>query len=180
MDRESQAKYTGSVSEMQAWLLDMRRTSQLPIRTNMTKSSSPAALNPINAIREWWRSPRRLGLFGLGAAAIILYEAARAWYRPYIYANGIEDFHLADTLGNSLGTIATVLVFASLFGRSHADGLFVLRASAIAVAVYELAHPLLGKPIDPYDLAATVVAGVICQAAYRWHYRRQLGPAAIG
>ena len=81
----------------------------------------------------------------------------------FVYSRGLNDFHIADTLGNSQGTVATVLVFASVFGRSPTQTLFVLRATAIAVGVYELAHPLLGKPIDPFDLLATVLAGFLCQ-----------------
>lgn len=113
-------------------------------------------------------------LLVLGLLAVAVYEAARAWYRPFIYANGIDDLHVADTLGNSLGTAATALVLASVFGRTHSQTLFVLRAAAIGVAVYELAHPLLGKPVDPYDLVATLLAGLVCQGAYLLAYRREL------
>jgi hypothetical protein len=45
----------------------------------------------------------------------------------------------------------------SVLGRKVADDLFLLRTVVIAVFVYELAHPLLGKPIDIWDLMATVV-----------------------
>jgi hypothetical protein len=126
------------------------------------------------ALFEWLRSSRRMTLLAIGLSAVGIYEAARAWYRPFVYSQGVNDFHVADTLGNSLGTTATVFVFASIFGRSHIKTLFVLRAAAIAVAGYELLHPLLGKPIDPYDLLATVLAGLLCQGIYRWVYRREL------
>ena len=89
-----------------------------------------------NAFLEWLRSVRRMTLLAIGLCAVGIYEAARAWYRPLVYSQGLSDFHVADTLGNSLGTIATVLVFASIFGRSHKQTLFVLRAAAIAVAVF--------------------------------------------
>ena len=116
---------------------------------------------------EWIRSRRRMTALAIGLSAVLVYEAARAWYRPFVYSRGIFDFHIADTLGNSLGTIATVMVFASLFGRTPAQGLFVLRASAMAVVVYELAHPLLGKPVDPADILATVLAALLCDFVYR-------------
>ena len=86
-------------------------------------------------------------LMGLGA--VVLYEIARATYRPYIYSRGINDFHIADTIGNSLGTVATIFVFTSLFGRDLAQDYFMIRTVTISLAVSELAHPLLGKPIDP-------------------------------
>ena len=126
------------------------------------------------AFLSWLQSRRRMALLALGLLAVGLYEIARAWYRPFVYSRGLNDFHIADTLGNSLGTVATVLVFASILGRSHTQTLFVLRAAAIAVAAYELAHPLLGKPIDPLDLIATLLAGFVCQYAYLAFYRREL------
>lgn len=134
----------------------------------------PALLIWKDALLEWLRSTRRMTLLAIGLSAVGVYEAARAWYRPFVYSQGLSDFHLADTLGNSLGTIATVLVFASIFGRSHMQTLFVLRTAAIAVAVYELLHPLLGKPIDAFDLLATILAGLLCQGVYRWIFRREL------
>lgn len=103
----------------------------------------------------------------VGISAVILYETARAYYRPFIYSNGINDYHIADTLGNSLGTVATVFVFASLLGRQSAQDSFLIRAVTISVLVYEVAHPLLGKPIDPWDIAATVLAGLFCEVLYR-------------
>ncbi|MEK7727763.1 MAG: hypothetical protein AAB354_05075 [candidate division KSB1 bacterium] len=103
----------------------------------------------------------------IGISAILLYELARAYYRPFIYARAINDFHIADTLGNSLGTVANVFVFVSLFGRNIAQDYFLIRTVTIGVLVYEVAHPLLGKPIDPWDICATVVAGSFCEGFYR-------------
>ena len=103
----------------------------------------------------------------VGLSAVLLYEIARAYYRPYIYSRGINDFHIADTLGNSLGTIATVFVFTSLLGRDIAQDFFLIRTVTISVLVYEAAHPLLGKPVDLWDMVATVLAGICCEGLYR-------------
>lgn len=70
------------------------------------------------------RSKKRVRNMIVGISAVLLYEAARAYYRPFIYSNAINDFHLADTLGNSLGTVAAVFVFASLLGRDRAKDYF--------------------------------------------------------
>ncbi|NUN70948.1 MAG: hypothetical protein HUU02_14705, partial [Bacteroidetes bacterium] len=101
----------------------------------------------ITAVRLWMQSKRRMIAMAIGLAAVLVYEAARAYYRPYIYAHGINDFHIADTLGNSLGTVATAFFFVSLLGTTELKGLFFLRVSVISVTVYELGHPLLGKPV---------------------------------
>jgi len=112
----------------------------------------------------------------MGLSALVIYEVARVTYRPYIYSRGIYDFHIADTLGNSLGTVATIFVFVSLFGRDRAQAYFLIRTVTISVLVYEVAHPVLGKPIDPWDILATVLAGVFCEILHRLIHKQ---PQAI-
>jgi len=125
-------------------------------------------------ITNWLSSKRRIINLVIGLSAVLIYEIARVTYRPYIYSNSINDFHIADTLGNSLGTIATVFVFLSILGRKISDDLFLLRTVVISVFVYELAHPLLGKPIDIWDLMATIVGGILCEIIYKWIHKREL------
>jgi hypothetical protein len=126
------------------------------------------------AFTDWFSNKSRVLHLFIGLLAVLLYEVARAYYRPFIYANGLNDFHIADTLGNSLGTVATVFVFTSLFGTDHAREVFLIRTVTIAVIVYELAHPLLGKPIDPWDAVATIVAGIFCEGLHRLIHRRSM------
>lgn len=98
---------------------------------------------------------------------MLAYEILRAYYRPWVYAQGLNDFHVADTLGNSLGTVAQVFVFISVLGRTIQQDHVLIRIVTVAVAVYELAHPLLGKPIDPWDIVATAIAGIFCEGLHR-------------
>lgn len=129
-------------------------------------------------ITDWLFSKRRIINMVIGLSAVLLYEAARAYYRPFIYSNEINDFHIADTLGNSLGTVATVFVFTSLLGHNHTQDFFLLRTVIISVLVYEVAHPLLGKSIDPWDMVATVIAGFFCEGFYRLiHGQKQSTPS---
>lgn len=111
---------------------------------------------------------RRLLNLSVGLASLALTELARTYYRPFVRAQGFNDFHVADTLGNSLGTVTTVFVLLAVFGRGEAsyDRQF-LYIGPVGVFVYELAHPLLGRPIDPWDLLATVVAGLAAAGLYR-------------
>jgi hypothetical protein len=122
-------------------------------------------------IIHWLKSKRRMINLFIGLSAVLIYEVARAYYRPFIYTNRINDFHVADTLGNSLGTIATIFVFVSLLGIDRANDIFLIRTVTIAVFVYELAHPLLGKSIDPFDIIATVIAGIFSEILYRLIHR---------
>ena len=129
-----------------------------------------------NEIIAWRHSKRRMINLMIGLSAVVIYEIARVSYRPYIYARGINDLHIADTLGNSLGTVATIFVFVSLLGRDQAWDYFLIRTVTISVLVYEVAHPLLGKPVDLWDIVATVLAGVFCEILYRFIHER---PQAI-
>lgn len=131
------------------------------------------------AVTGWFfNKSRMLNLF-IGLLAVLLYEVARAYYRPFIYANGLNDFHIADTLGNSLGTVATVSVFTSIFGTDYASEVFIIRTVTISVFLYELAHPLLGKPTDPWDMVATIFAGILCEGTHKLIHKRSIKTISV-
>ncbi|MFZ6009386.1 MAG: hypothetical protein ACOYXT_03490 [Bacteroidota bacterium] len=120
-------------------------------------------------ITKWKLTKERTINLAIGMTAILIYEfIARPIYRPYIYRNNISDFHIADTVGNSLGTIATVFVLIGVFGQGRAQHLFLIKTITMSVALFEIAHPLLGKPIDPWDIVATLVTGGLCLILYRF------------
>lgn len=121
-----------------------------------------------------WKFSRSKGIsLALGLGALLVYEfIARPYYRPYIYANNINDFHIADTIGNSLGTIAVVFGFLFMIGGERSKDIFLIKTVTISVVIYEMAHPLLGKPIDPWDIAATLLTGAFCFVIYQSLYKR--------
>ena len=104
-------------------------------------------------------------LFGL--SALLLTEVGRHVYRPFIYARGIDDFHIADTLGNSFGTITTIFVMLAVFGGDQKSDDRIVLCSTVGVVLYELGQPLMGNPVDPWDVLATVVAGLLTWALCR-------------
>ncbi len=121
----------------------------------------------IQEIRQRKVTKERILHLCIGIGAVLIYEFfARPVYRPYIYEHAIDDFHIADTIGNTLGTVATVFVLLALFGKGRREDIFVINATVIGVAVYELAHPLLGKPVDPWDVGATIISGLVCRIVY--------------
>lgn len=120
-----------------------------------------------DGIRTWKFTRERVINLSIGLSAVLIYEfIARPLYRPYIYQNNINDYHIADTIGNSLGTIATVFVLIGLIGQGRTQHLFLIKTITVSVALYELAHPLLGKPIDPWDVLATFITGGFCWMLY--------------
>src|SRR5262245_12760007 len=123
-------------------------------------------------ISKWLTSRRRIINLLIGLAAVALYEILRAYYRPYAYSQGFNDLHVADTLGSSIGTVAQVFVFVSILGRDIRLDYFLIRIVTVSIVIYELAHPLLGKPIDPWDILATVLAGAFCEIVHRLIHRQ--------
>lgn len=126
-------------------------------------------------ISKWKLTKERVLYLSIGLAAILIYEfLAGPFYRPYIYRNNINDFHIADTLGNTLGTVATVFVLIGFFGQGRAQHLFLIKTITISVILYEIAHPLLGKPIDPWDIIATGMTGGFCLLLFTWIHPKAL------
>ena len=117
---------------------------------------------------KWTLTKGRVINLTIGLSAVWIYEfIARPIYRPYIYRNNINDFHVADTIGNSLGTIAAIFVSIAFLGETRMQHLLLIKIIAISVVLYEIAHPLLGKPIDPWDIVATILTGGLCLIVYR-------------
>lgn len=114
-------------------------------------------------ITHWALTRYKFINLSIGTAALLVYECiGRPLYRPYIYSRDLYDFHVADTLGNSLGTMAAVFILVGLFSHSRAQGDFLIKISTVSIVLYELAHPLLGKPIDGWDMVATILSGALC------------------
>lgn len=109
----------------------------------------------------------------IGFSALLILEfIARPIYRPYIYRNQINDFHLADTLGNSIGVMAAIFIPIGFF-RGRSRHLFLINTITISVVIFELAQPLLGKPVDPWDILATILTGMFCLVLYNVIHRNK-------
>jgi hypothetical protein len=102
---------------------------------------------------------RRLINSLVGLVGLVVTEVGRHVYRPIIYSRGIFDFHVADTLGNSVGTMTLIFFLLAVFGRDRKADDRIILCGTVGTVLYELGSPLLGKPIDPWDVAATAVAG---------------------
>lgn len=111
---------------------------------------------------HWKFSKYKLINFLIGIAALLIYElAGRPYYRPWVYANSINDFHIADTLGNSLGTIAAIFIPLAILTNGPKHGLPLIKLLTTSIVIYEIAQPLLGKPIDLWDIAASILTGLL-------------------
>lgn len=118
-------------------------------------------------LRNWKLTKYKAINFAIGISALLIYEfVGRPIYRPYIYSNKINDFHIADTLGNTLGTLPTIFFLIAILSNDTKKGNYLIKLGTFSIVVFELVHPLLGKPIDIWDILATILTGFISYLVY--------------
>ena len=125
-------------------------------------------INDFTAELKNWRLTKYKSInFAIGITALLTYEyIGRPIYRTYIYTNEINDFHVADTLGNTFGTLATLFILIALLSNGTIKGNYLIKVGTFSVCVFELISPLLGKPIDVWDILATILAGLVSYVMY--------------
>jgi hypothetical protein len=124
-------------------------------------------------LKNWKLTGYKAINFAIGVSGLLIYEfLARPIYRPYIYENKINDFHIADTIGNTFGTLPTLFFLTAILSNDTVKGNFLIKLGTFSVIVFELAHPLLGKPIDIWDIIATAITGIISYLLYNSIFRK--------
>jgi len=92
----------------------------------------------------------------------IVTEIGRHVYRPIIYQNGINDFGLADSIGNIGGIIAQIFLGLVLMNSNLKQGFRVIGVLIIGYIFYEFMQPLLPKgTFDWKDVFGTVLGGML-------------------
>jgi hypothetical protein len=110
-------------------------------------------------------SLKKITLF-IGIAAFSITELGRSFYRPYIYANKIDDYFIADTIGNSFGTITAIFMILTLSGKGTNKDWKIVFIIIAGLLFYELLN-LTGKTsVDINDMIATIVFGLISFLLY--------------
>lgn len=124
-------------------------------------------------LKNWKLTKYKVINFAIGFAALLIYEfIGRPIYRPYIYAHGINDFHIADTLGNTFGTMPTLFFLVAILSNDKVKGNYLIKLGTLSIVIFELVHPLLGKPIDIWDIIATIITGFFSYALYNTLFRK--------
>lgn len=122
----------------------------------------------------------RIILFLIFISMFVITEIGRKIYRPYIYANDIFDFWIADTIGNFTGTIA--IIFFDLAGVNpyYKKGRWFILIITSGLIVYELVQYFLPgrNTCDWKDIVATIIAGVISFGLYKFIYRNNINKEA--
>ncbi len=117
---------------------------------------------------------KRLVYFLIFVVAFALTEIGREVYRPYIYENGINDFGVADTVGNFFGTITQVYFMLFLLNPTYKNGLWFFPFFVIGYSIYEITQLFIeGSYFDRKDIVATVLAGGLALLLYQQIFRRR-------
>ncbi|MEY3420328.1 MAG: hypothetical protein RIR48_608 [Bacteroidota bacterium] len=129
----------------------------------------------ISELRNWKLTKYKAINFTIGIFALLVYEfVGRPVYRLYIYDNKINDLHFADTLGNTFGTFTTIFILIAILSKETTKGNYLIKLGTFSVVVFELAHPLLGKSIDIWDIIATFTTGFVSHLLYNSIFKNQI------
>ena len=79
----------------------------------------------------------RLLFFFIAAAAFAVTEFGRHVYRPYVRANGIDDFGLADSIGNLGGIVVQIFVVLAVVNATKKQSYRLVALMAAGYVAYE-------------------------------------------
>jgi glycopeptide antibiotics resistance protein len=103
----------------------------------------------------------------LAVLSFVLTEIGRYVYRPYIYESGIDDFGIADSMGNLGGIIVQIFLMLAVLNPPrkivHHTFFFVIGGYVL----YEFMQLILPKgTFDWIDVYGTLVGGVLAIIFY--------------
>jgi len=98
----------------------------------------------------------RLAFLLMAAAAFVLTEFGRKVYRPFVRRSGIEDFGLADSIGNLGGILVQIFLMMAAVNATRRQSYRLAVLLALGFVVYEFLQPYLPRGVfDWKDVAAT-------------------------
>jgi len=91
-----------------------------------------------------------------------LTEIGRYIYRPFIYDNNINDYGIADSMGNSGGIIVQLFFGLLILNSTKTKGLRLISFFTLGYILYEIAQLFLPKGVfDWKDIYGTFIGGLI-------------------
>ncbi|MCF8366452.1 MAG: hypothetical protein K9H16_11760 [Bacteroidales bacterium] len=92
--------------------------------------------------------------------AFALTEAGRYFYRPWVYQNDINDFGIADSMGNLGGVVVQIFFGMTVFNPLVKKGIRLIVFFVLGYIVYEFLQFILPKgTFDWKDVFGTLVGG---------------------
>jgi hypothetical protein len=105
---------------------------------------------------------KRIVYFVIAFLFFFITEMGRNIYRPYIYANNINDYGIADSIGNLGGIIVQIFFMLAILNSPKNKALRVIVFIVIGYVIYEILQPFLPRGVFDYkDIYGTLIGGVI-------------------
>lgn len=130
----------------------------------------PLILIPIIGFGIWRKNKKNKTLtqlkricISIGISAFYLTEIVRSFYRPKIYQYNIFDFYIADTIGNTTGTITAIFILLSLSGKETISDIKLILIIIIGIICYEV---FFSPSIDYRDIISTAIFGALSCILY--------------
>lgn len=79
-------------------------------------------------------------------------------YRPYIYANKIDDFHLANSYSNLFSVTLYIHLMLAFSKQLKYNPIIYILVACLGFVMFEF---FFGLTFDYYDIIATCLSGVI-------------------
>ncbi len=124
---------------------------------------------------ERWGPLKRITLT-VGMVAWFVTELGRSFYRPWIYANDIDDWVVADTIGNSFGTVTAIFMILTMAGRGTSWDWRLVGIVIVGLVGYEATNLAGHHGFDVNDVLATLLFGSISAVIYSQVLARHGGP----
>jgi VanZ family protein len=107
-------------------------------------------------------SPKRRDFLIVALIAFGATEAGRFIYRPFVYTHDINDWGIADTMGNHIGAVALIFAILTVMHANRLESYIVVAVVALGYVAYEFAQSYLpGSTPDMRDAIASLVGGMI-------------------
>jgi hypothetical protein len=104
----------------------------------------------------------RLLYAAVAVGAFFVTEVGRNIYRPYIYETGINDFGIADSIGNLGGIVVQVFISLALLNSQKSKAFNVIAFLVAGYILYEILQPYLPRGVfDWKDIYGTLIGGFV-------------------
>ena len=91
-----------------------------------------------------------------------LTEIGRKIYRPFIYSDNIDDYGIADSIGNSGGIIVQIFFMLAVLNSQGKKIFRVIGFIVIGYILYEILQPYFPRGVfDWKDIYGTLIGGLI-------------------
>ena len=113
-------------------------------------------------------SRARFAFLCVAALAFFVTELGRFAYRPYVRRNGINDFGLADSIGNLGGIVVQIFITVAVMNSTKKQSFLIAPLLAAGYVIYEFLQPVLPKGVFDWKDVYGTLLGLGLSIAVLW------------